>query len=77
MRYHQRTVYPRCSKQPKTRSKKDVRVLRSDIVNKPSVPLTNPILIVDEGRWKNVGEVVDKGGENLLSPIGFRTELEI
>ncbi len=60
MRYLQRTVYPRRSKQPKTRGKKDVRVLRSENAYKPSDPLTDLSVVVHEKQRKNVAEVVEE-----------------
>lgn len=71
MRFQQRTVYPQSSKQPKTRGKKRVRVLRSDIVSKSWVRPTRRSLFVDERLWKNVAEVVEEAKRTYSRQLEF------
>ena len=71
MRYLQRTVYPRSSKQPKTRGRNHVKVLRSETVCKPSRPLIDRSPVVREKRWKNVADVVEKANKTYSLQLTF------
>ena len=71
MIYQQRTVYPRSSKQPKTRGKNHVKALRSELVCKPLRPATVRSPIVYEKRWKNVAEVIEKANKMYSLQLAF------